>query len=116
MERFGLSKGPAPKQEDFSGGMTEEAAAAELARKNAEDMEKAKQKISAWTPRQQKALEFLKTLPNYAAKLDGDLTLSKVDFVEKFAKDPSDTIRAARYNEKTQSFENQGKNVSSIFG
>ncbi len=100
-----------PKREGFEGGMAPEAAE----EKRKQDV---KTKMENWTPRQNAAFEFLMGIPNYAQKLTENqitgvkLTVQKLEFVEKFAKDPGSVIKSAKYDDKEGKFSAEGKNTA----
>ena len=89
---------------DATGGMTPEQV-------KIEQQKEAMKRIAKWTPRQKAAFEFLKTLEAYA-EYDvnpEELTLTRINNIEKFAENPKAVMPSSRYNEKTGSFEAEGK-------
>ena len=91
------------KKIEENGGMSEE-------QLKIEQKKEVEARMTKWTPRQQAALNFLRVLPAYREILqDERLSIKKLDLVERFAKNPTDIIRSAKYNEKTNKFEASGK-------
>jgi len=59
------------------------------------------------TPREMKALLFLRNIPNWKSKLE-EINQQKIDMVKRFAKDPKSVFPSASYNEKTEEFSAKG--------
>jgi len=98
-----IEASPVKKTINGDGGMS-------IEKLKAEQKATVEARISKWTPRQKAAFEFMRTLPSYSATLaEEKLTTQKLDVVEKFAKNPSEIIRSAKFNEESGKFEATGK-------